>query len=164
MYQMESSSPLINDVENKSSYGSILLSIPQSHTDKFQKILKAFHTFFLLIFVAIATLWIKTSVSLYIPMYSEVAMKKGLSDSEIGVIMGMSPFVIFLIYPSMNIFVNNNNFKLSFAISGFYLSESSVLFGLLTEMERIPFEVVSLTFQILLQAVAQSILFLASYL
>ena len=158
---MESSS-LINDAENKSSYGSIILSIPQYHTYKFKNILKSIHTFLLLIFVAMATLWIQTSLSLYIPMYPGVAMKKGLSDSEIGVIMGMSPFISFLIYPFMNIFVNNNNFKLLFAISGFYVSASLALFGLLTEMERTPFEVFSLTFQIL-QAVAQAILFLASY-
>ena len=156
------SSTLINDTEEKVSYNSILLTIPQYRTYNYQKLLNAFHTFFLIVFVAIATLWIQTSVSLYIPMYSEVAMKKGLSDSEIGVIMGMSPFVSFIIYPFMNIFVNNNNFKLSFAISGFYLSASLVLFGLLTEMERIPFEIFSITFQIL-QAVAQCILFLASY-
>ena len=158
---MESSN-LINDVENKYTYDSIILTIPQYTNYKFQKILNGIHTFLLLILVSIATLWIQTGASLYIPMYSEVAMKKGLSDSEIGVIMGMSPFISFIIYPFMNVFVNNNNFKLSFAISGIYLSASSVLFGLLTEMERIPFEIFSITFQ-MLQAVAMSILFLASY-
>ena len=88
---MESSN-LINDVENKYTYDSIILTIPQYTNYKFQKILNGIHTFLLLILVSIATLWIQTGASLYIPMYSEVAMKKGLSDSEIGVIMGMSPF------------------------------------------------------------------------
>ena len=66
-------------------------------------------------------------------------MKKLLSYSEIGAIMGMSPFITFLIYPFVNIFVNNNNFKVSFTISGTFLSVSLVLFVLLTKMDKIPF-------------------------
>ena len=93
---MESSN--INDVENKYTYDSIILTIPQYTNYKFQKILNGIHTFLLLILVSIATLWIQTGASLYI---TEVAMKKGLSDSEIGVIMGMSPFISFIIYPFM---------------------------------------------------------------
>ena len=96
------SSNLINNTENNSSYGFI----SQFHNN-FKKILSGLHTFFLLTFVATAMLWIQTSVSLYIPMYPEVAMKKGLCSSEIGAIMGMSPFITFLMNPFMNIFVKN---------------------------------------------------------
>ena len=154
---MESSNLISSSTENNSSNDSI----PQFHSNKFEKILKGLHTFLLLIFVATTMLWIQTSISLYIPMYPEVAMEKGLSYSEIGAIMGMSPFVTFLIYPFVNIFVNNNNFKLSFTISGIFLSVSLVLFGLLTKMDKIPFEVFSIAFQ-MLQAVTKSVLFLTS--
>ena len=155
--RMQSSNLISSSTENNSSNDSI----PQFHSNKFEKILKGLHTFILLIFVATTMLWIQTSISLYIPMYPEVAMEKGLSYSEIGAIMGMSPFVTFLIYPFVNIFVNNNNFKLSFTISGIFLSVSLVLFGLLTKMDKIPFEVFSIAFQ-MLQAVTKSVLFLTS--
>ena len=155
--RMESSNLISSSTENNSSNDSI----SQNHSNRFEKILKGLHTFFLFIFVATTMLWIQTSISLYIPMYPGVAMKKGLSYNEIGAIMGMSPFITFIIYPFMNIFVNNHNFKLSYAISGLYLSVSFGLFGLLTKMDKIPFEVISFTFQFL-QAVAQSILFLTT--
>ena len=153
---MESSN-LISSTENNPSHDSNL----QRHSNKFKKILKGLHTFLLLIFVATTMLWIQTSVSLYIPMYPGVAIKKGLSYNEIGAIMGILPFIIFLIYPFMNIFVNKNNFKLLFIISGTSISVSLVMFGLLTEMNKIPFEAFSIAFQ-LIQAVTKSVLFLTS--
>ena len=157
---MDSTERLINeDVTNSSS---IVQTIPQFKTYKFKKILRTFHTFLLLSSISMATLWLQTGVSLYIPVFSDVAMKKGLSDTEIGFIMGISPFISFIIYPFVNIFVNTNNFKLTFALSGLYLSGSLALFGLLIEMERIQFEVFAFIFQIL-QAFALSVLFLASY-
>ena len=155
--RMESSILTSSSTENNSSNDSIL----QNHSNRFKKILKGLHTFFLLIFVATTMLWIQTSVSLYIPKYPVVAMKKGLSYNEIGAIMGMSPFITFLIYPLMNIFVNKNNFKLSFIISGTSISVSLVMFGLLTEMNKIPFEAFSIAFQ-LIQAVTKSVLFITS--
>ena len=158
---MESSERLINATQNEHSYGSI--SQPtQIETSKLKKLFSSFHTFLLLATISIATLWIQTGVSLYIPLFSEVAMKKGLGDTEIGFIMGLSPFVSFMIYPFANVFVNTNNFKLTYTLSGAFLSGSLALFGLLSDLDRIPFEVFAISLQIL-QALALSVLFLASY-
>ena len=159
---MDSTEILVGENKSVQSYGSMLETIPQFQTVNFKKSFRALHTFLLLTAISMATLWIQTSVSLYIPLFSDVAMKKGLSDTEIGLIMGISPFVSFLIYPFVNVFVNANNFKFTFALSGIYLSGSVTLFGLIAKMDRISFEVFAFVFQIL-QAFALSLLFLVSY-
>ena len=162
------SEPLINDATNKSSYDSTLFSSSSQRLRqlraylKFENVCYALHTFLLLLFLALTTLWIQAGSSMYIPMYSKIALSKGLSDTEIGLIMGLSPFVCFIIYPFVNVFVNKGHFKLIYVLSSYFLCGTLTLFGLLIEMYRIPFELFSLIFPFF-QALALSLMFLSSY-
>ncbi|KAI6660268.1 hypothetical protein LOD99_10406 [Oopsacas minuta] len=81
--------------------------------------------------------------------YPFIAKSKGLSHTEVGIIMGVFPFVNILTFPISGVLTNKMNVQLTFAISSLVQCILFSLFAFVPSMERIPFEIYSFLFPII---------------
>ena len=85
-------------------------------------------------------------VMLHYLCYPFIAKPKGLSHFEVGIIMGVFPFVNIFTFPISGVLINKMNLKLTFALSSVLQCILFSLFAFVPSMSRIPFEVFSFLF------------------
>ena len=85
-------------------------------------------------------------VMLHYVIYPFIAKSKGLNPFEVGIIMGVFPFVNIFTFPISGVLISKMNLKLTFAISSVVQCILFTLFAFLPSMSRIPFEVLAIVF------------------
>ena len=82
--------------------------------------------------------------------YPFIAESKGLTSTQVGLIIGTFPFVNIFSFPISFVLVSKMNLKLTFAVSAFVQFIVFALFGLVPSMPKLPFEIYSFLFPIIL--------------
>ena len=85
-------------------------------------------------------------VMLHYLSYPLISESKGLSHFEVGIIMGVFPFVNIFTFPISGILISKMNLKLTFALSSLLQCILFSLFAFVPSMSRVPFEVFSFLF------------------
>ena len=117
----------------------------------------------LLITLFIIKIFGDAGVSLYFPEYPTLAESKGVSSAEVGLVLGLYPFISFLIFPAVGYIMMFADKKVTIVANGFLAFGVLSLYGFIEVMDRLTFEIYSLLFPILI-GISQSFITIAIFM